>query len=90
MIGRLKFRGKTCPPFSLSLIETRVGEGSEFEDYEDYLNHIAFYLTTGEQAPFSSVSEVYKLTTRRRNFFVKKLSDLYRKQAEEMEKSRRN
>ena len=87
MIGGHKFRGRICLRFSLSLIETGVSE--DFEDFEDYLNHIAFYLSVGEQAPFSSVEEVYKLTAKRRNFFVKKLSDLYEQQQEELNKSKK-
>jgi len=41
----------------------------------------------GEQAPFKSVTEIYALDPRERNAWVTKLSDLYKKQKEEMEKS---
>jgi hypothetical protein len=49
----------------------------------------AFFLTVGEQAPFKSVSEVYSLTPKEREAWVKKLSDLYKAQKEEMDKMNR-
>lgn len=87
MIGRLKSLGRISLRFCLSLLES--GVSGEFEDFEDYLNHVAFYLSTGEQAPFKSAVEVYNLTSKQRNFFVRKLSDLYQKQQEEMNKHKR-
>jgi hypothetical protein len=71
--------------------------GGEFENFyitliqppnEEYLNELAFFLCTGEQAPFSSAAEVDKLTPSERNFWVTKLSEMYKKQQEEMEKAK--
>jgi hypothetical protein len=42
----------------------------------------------GEQAPFSSAADVDELSPHDRNFWVKKLSELYKKQSEEMEKAK--
>jgi hypothetical protein len=71
--------------------------GGEFESFfttliqppsEDYLNELAFFLCVGEQAPFSSAADVDELSPHDRNFWVKKLSELYKKQSEEMEKAK--
>lgn len=66
-----------------------VKNGSETQDWEDYLRDIAFFLTVGEQAPFKSAAEVYQLSPRDRNAWVEKLSDLYKKQKEEMDAANR-
>ena len=50
------------------------------------LDKTAFFLTTGEQAPFSSAKDVYDLTVNSRQFWVKELSNTYEKQKEEMQK----
>ena len=72
------FPGRTCPAFCLGLFES----DSELIDRE------AFYLVTGELAPFTSVEEVYRLTPLRRHFFIVQLSDLYRQQKEAIDASR--
>jgi hypothetical protein len=53
----------------------------------DYLEEVAFFLSVGEQAPFSGASEIDELTPKQREFWVKKLSDTYKRQKEEMEKA---
>lgn len=52
------------------------------------LDKITFFLTSGENAPFKSVSDVDELTPRQRKFFVESLSNLYEKQREEMDKAK--
>lgn len=56
---------------------------------ETQLNELAFFLTVGEQAPFKSVSEINELTLKDLRYWVDKLSGVYQKQREDMEKSRR-
>lgn len=65
----------------MSLLNRRISE--------DYLNEIAFFLITGDQAPMSSVGEVYDLSAKSRDFFVRKLSEHYQRQQEEIEAARR-
>jgi hypothetical protein len=52
------------------------------------LSKVAFFLTTGEQAPISSVAEVYNMPIERRNYFVTQLNTMYEKQREEIERAR--
>lgn len=54
---------------------------------EILLNKVAFFLTTGEQAPMASPESVYDMTVSSRNYWVEELSKTYEKQAEEMKKS---
>lgn len=54
---------------------------------EEYLNEVAFLLSVGEQAPFKDATAIDELTPSQRDFWVKKLSDLYRQQREEMERA---
>jgi hypothetical protein len=56
---------------------------------EEQLNELAFFLTVGEQAPFKSASEINELTIKELKYWVDKLSSVYQKQKEDMEKSRR-
>jgi hypothetical protein len=51
---------------------------------EEYLNEVAFFLRTGEQAPKVDPLE---MTHSSLNFWVEKLSETYKKQNEEMKKS---
>jgi hypothetical protein len=51
-----------------------------------YYHDAAFFLCTGEQAPFSGFSEVLELEREELLYWVNKLSELYKKQKEEMEK----
>ena len=76
----LMFLGRTCLGFCLELFNCSDQESIDRE---------AFYLTTGEMAPFKSIEEVYRLSPDRRHFFVNELSDLYRRQKEAMDESRR-
>ncbi len=55
---------------------------------EELLNEVSFFLTTGSDAPFSSPTEVLNLTPSSRDFWVRKLSDMYTKQKEEMDKAK--
>ena len=55
----------------------------------NYLDDVAFFLCTGEQAPFKSPSEVDDLTPEQRNYWVSKLADSYKKQQEAMERANR-
>ena len=56
---------------------------------EETIDEIAFFLMTGEQAPCASIKDVFDLTPTRRVRWVEKLSDVYQKQAEEMDKAKR-
>jgi hypothetical protein len=44
----------------------------------------AFFLTTGDQAPFSSPDDVLNLTHKELAFWVQKLSDMYKQQQAQM------
>lgn len=55
---------------------------------EAYLDDLVFFLTVGEFAPFSSADEIDELTPKRRDYFIKKLGDLYQKQKEDMEQAK--
>lgn len=70
----------TCAAFYISLLTPPS---------EDYLHDVAFFLSVGEQAPFKSVTDVYRLTPQEREYWVKKLSEMYQKQKEAMEKQNR-
>lgn len=48
-----------------------------------------FFLCFGEQAPCKSISEAMDLPTRQRDSIISQLSEAYRKQKEEMDKSTR-
>jgi hypothetical protein len=52
----------------------------------NYYHDAAFFLCTGEQAPFSGISEVFQLERHELLYWVDRLSELYKKQKEEMEK----
>jgi len=81
MISRQRCPGINCPFFCLDLLNGGVDE--------EYLNDVAFLLCTGEQAPFNSVQEVWQMSPKRRNYFVKKLSEMYERQREEIENARK-
>lgn len=55
---------------------------------EHYLDEVAFFLSVGEQAPFKSPEDIDELSITSRNFWVEKLSEVYQKQQQEMQKSR--
>lgn len=63
--------------------DTIVGENPA----QKMLDQIGFFLSTGEQAPFSNPESVYDLTVSSRNFWVSELSNTYKKQNEEMKKN---
>jgi hypothetical protein len=56
---------------------------------DDYINEATTLLTFGEQAPFSSPSEIENLPIRDFQWWIKKVSDIYQKQKEEMDKAKR-
>lgn len=51
---------------------------------EKYFNELDFFFRTGEQAPRN---DVFEMTPSSREFWIKKLSEMYKKQKEEMDKS---
>lgn len=51
---------------------------------EKYLNEIDFFFRTGEQAP---KIDVFQISPETREFWLNKLSEMYKKQKEEMDKS---
>ena len=55
----------------------------------DYLRELLFFLTFGEQAPCKSIHEARQISVQDRNFWVKKLSESYQRQKDEMDKSNR-
>jgi hypothetical protein len=53
---------------------------------EEYLNEVIFALTVGEQAPFKSAADVDALTRSQRDFFLKKVGEMYQRQKQEMDR----
>jgi hypothetical protein len=51
---------------------------------EEYINEVSFFLMVGEQAPKINALE---LTPSAMDYWIKKLSDLYKKQEEERKKA---
>jgi hypothetical protein len=47
------------------------------------------FLCTGQDAPFKSREEILRMPVPVRNYHIRKLSDLYKHQQEEMERIRR-
>lgn len=58
-------------------------------ELEEHLRDAAFFLSVGDQAPFKGVRDVYELTAYERHAWIKKLSNLYQQQKEDVEKARR-
>lgn len=54
-----------------------------------YLQELLVHITFGEQAPCKSISEAKQLPVKERDFWVNRISELYSKQKEEMDKSSR-
>ena len=52
----------------------------------EYLNQQVLFLTVGDQAPFNSPSEVFKLTPKDRQFYIGKLHEIYEEQKRSMKK----
>jgi len=54
-----------------------------------YLQELLVHITFGEQAPCKSISEAKQLPVKERDFWVSRISEIYGKQKEEMDKSSR-
>jgi hypothetical protein len=59
----------------------------EWKRYIKYIEDVCFFLCAGEQAPFKSRAEILSLPLKTRDYHVQRLSEMYEKQREEMEKS---
>jgi transposase-like protein len=75
--------------FGTTLLSEIATNSKELERDRQYWIDLAFYLSVGEQAPFSSVEEVMNLPISTVLYMTKKLNDLYERQAREQKKQSR-